>query len=196
MYTTTYPVFIDTVFKLNKKSQQIIKNIILVLFGSMILAFSSKVSIPFYPVPFTMQTFAVLLIGGMYGSKLGTITVLAYIFEGLIGLPVFANGIGLSYVMGTTGGYLIGFLIAVYLVGKGAELGHDRLLFKSLLWFALGDIVLYTCGLSWLTYLFGFEKALTFGFYPFILSEIAKFILASLTLKSLWGYFPSNNNSI
>lgn len=188
MNIATNTVFVNTVFKFNERTQQIVKNIILVLVGTLILAMSSKISIPFFPVPFTMQTFAVLLIGGMYGSKLGVLTVLAYILEGLLGFPVFSSGVGITYIMGATGGYLVGFLVAVYLVGKGAELGHDRIMLKSLLWFALGDIALYTCGLAWLTNLFGFEKALTFGLYPFILSEIAKFILASLTLKVLWNY--------
>jgi len=186
MTTNIYPVFADSIFKFNAKSQQIIKNIILVLVGTLGLTISSKISIPFYPVPFTMQTFVVLLIGGIYGSKLGFLTVLAYIFEGLIGLPVFVSGAGISYILGPTGGYLVGFLVAVYLVGKGSELGHDRLISKSLIWFALGDIALYSCGVLWLSFLFGFEKALIVGVYPFILSEVAKFIIASLTLKTLW----------
>lgn len=193
MTTTIYPVFADTIFRFNTKSQQIVKNIILVLVGTSGLAVSSKISIPFYPVPFTMQTFAVLLIGGMYGSKLGFLTVLTYIFEGLIGLHVFACGAGISYILGPTGGYLAGFLVAVYLVGKGSELGRDRLISKSLIWFALGDIALYGCGVLWLSFLFSFEKAIIVGLYPFILSEVTKFILASLTLRTLWHYVSLND---
>ena len=105
----------------NISSNQLIKKIFLVFIGSILLAISSKIKIPFYPVPMTMQTFVVVLIGMLYGWKLGVFTVALYLFEGAIGLPVFAGtpekGIGLIYFTGPTMGYLMGFLLAVFISG-------------------------------------------------------------------------------
>ena len=102
------------------ESANILKKIALVLIGTLLLTISAKVKVPFYPVPMTMQTFVVVLIGITYGWKLGLTTILAYLFEGTIGLPVFAGtpekGIGISYMLGPTGGYLVGFISSVFII--------------------------------------------------------------------------------
>ena len=103
-----------------------IKNISLVLFGTLLLALSSKVQVPFWPVPMTMQTFIVFIIGMAYGWKLAFFTLVAYLLEGALGLPVFAKGGGLLYLTGPTAGYLYGMTIAAGVIGALAELGHNN----------------------------------------------------------------------
>jgi len=187
MKINTYPPLVAYTWQVNSQIEKLIKNIVLIILGTLFLTVSSKISIPLYIVPFTMQTFAVLLIGGMYGSKLGVITILTYLLEGALGLPVFALGGGIAYFTGPTAGYLFGFIVASYITGLASELGQDRVIIKSLIWFAIAHISIFVFGVAWLTYLFGFTKALHVGLYPFIAGMIIKFTLASLCLKFLWN---------
>jgi biotin transport system substrate-specific component len=163
----------------------------LVIVGTLLLYASAKVSIPFYPVPLTLQPLAVLLIGACVGPRLGAITVIAYLAEGAIGLPVFAGtpekGIGLAYMMGPTGGFLIGFVIAAWLVGALARRGWDRTVPTMALAMALGMAAIYLPGLLWLGTLLGWDKPiLQWGFYPFIYGDLIKIAFAALLLPSLW----------
>ncbi len=160
--------------------------IVLIVAGSLLLTLSAKVQVPFWPVPMTMQTFAVLLIGAAYGSTLGAATVLAYLAQGAVGLPVFAKGGGLAYMMGPTGGYLLGFLVAAWLVGKLAERGLDRRVPTALAVFLLGDLVIFAFGVSWLASLIGFEKAWAAGVVPFLPAEALKIALAMAVLPLAW----------
>tara|TARA_B100001121_G_scaffold119742_1_gene105135 strand:- start:169 stop:747 length:579 start_codon:yes stop_codon:yes gene_type:complete len=175
------------VIKQNTQSQ-LIKSLFLIFLGSIILAISAKVKIPFYPVPMTMQTFVVLLFGISFGYKLGFATVSLYLIEGIAGLPVFSNspekGVGIIYFTGPTMGYLIGFLPAVFLTGylkfyDWSKKSDNNLKFFLInlfkIFFSVSTI--YFLGLLWLSYLIGYEKALLFGLKPFWIAELLKILL-------------------
>jgi len=171
----------------NLFQSKILKYSFIVLLGTLILAISSKVKIPFYPVPMTMQTFVILIIGIGFGWKIGISVVTLYLFEGIIGLPVFSGtpekGIGLVYFTGPTMGYLLGFLISVYLAGKFNY--NDNLILNFLkLVFAVSFI--YILGVVWLGTLIGWEKPIfELGVKPFLLAELFKILLATFTIKKL-----------
>ena len=137
-----------------------IKNIILVIFGSVLLAVSAKIQVPFWPVPMTMQTFVVFLIGMSYGWKLSFLTLLAYIVEGAFGLPVFATGSGLAYLIGPTSGYIYGMLLASIVIAILSEKGFSDSYFMSLINLLIGSIIIFTLGVGYLGFMIGYEKAL------------------------------------
>ena len=160
------------------KIDKIFKIILTILIGSTLLTISAKIKIPFYPVPMTMQTFVILLLGMTCGYKLGLAIVTAYLIEGLMGIPVFANspekGIGISYFTGPTMGYLIGFLFAVFFAGI---FKYEKFLITFLkLIFSVSFI--YILGLLWLGILIGWEKPLfKIGAQPFLLAELFKILI-------------------
>ena len=167
---------------------RIFKSLIVIFLGSILLAISAKVKIPFYPVPMTMQTFVVLFLGLSFGYKIGLATVSLYLIEGIIGLPVFSNspekGIGLVYFTGPTMGYLIGFLPAVFLTGflklddwTKKESKSFKFFLSNLIKLLISVGIIYLLGLIWLNNLIGFEKALLFGFKPFWIAELFKILL-------------------
>ena len=158
---------------------KIVKIVLIAIFGTLLLTISAKIKIPFYPVPMTMQTFVVLFLGMAFGYKIGLLIVSLYLFEGIIGLPVFANspekGIGLIYFTGPTMGYLIGFLIAVFLAGYFKYEKNFIYIFIKLS-FAVSFI--YIFGLLWLGYLIGWDKPIfKLGAQPFFLAEVFKLLL-------------------
>ena len=159
---------------------------VLVIGGTAILALSAKIKIPLGAVPFTMQTFVVLVLGMVYGRRLAAGTVLLYLGEGAVGLPVFASGGGFAYFFGPTAGFLLSFLVAAALLGDLAERGWGRTFASTIAAMLIGTAVIFAGGLSWLGYLIGFEKAVTVGFVPFIFSETAKIILAALVMPACW----------
>lgn len=164
--------------------------VLLALVGSAVLTLSARLSVPFWPVPLTLQSLAVLLIGAGFGLRLGVATVALYLVEGAVGLPVFAgtpmHGLGLAYMMGPTGGYLIGFLVAAALVGFFAERGADRSVPKLLGAMTAGHVVLFGFGYAWLAYLLGKDLAFTAGVEPFILGTVVKTLLAGLVVPAVW----------
>ncbi len=162
-----------------------------VLAGTLLLAVSAKVQIPFFPVPMTMQTFVVLFLGFVLGARLGGLTVLVYLAEGAAGVPVFAGtpekGIGLAYMAGPTGGYLLGFLLAAVLTGALAERGWDRSLGWAALASVLGIAAVYIPGLIWLGTLVGWDKpVLALGLWPFLPAEGLKIALLACLLPLIW----------
>lgn len=166
----------------------------LIFAGSFLIALSAKVRflLPFSPVPITGQTFAVLIIGALLGSRRGSLAVLAYLIQGVAGMPVFTFGGGLAVLFGPTGGYLIGFIPAAYLTGLLAEKGWDRRIGTTVLAMILGNMAIYTCGLLWLTCLMGFSaKVFTLGVYPFIIGDLLKIALAAVLLPSGWKLLES-----
>ncbi len=174
------------VIKQNTQSQ-IIKSIIIIFLGSLILAISAKVKIPFYPVPMTMQTFVVLIIGMSFGYKIGLATVLLYLVEGIIGLPVFSNsperGVGLVYFTGPTMGYLIGFLSACFLASFIKKKENYLIIFLKLI---LAVSTIYFLGLLWLGMLLGWDKPLLeLGALPFLPAEILKIGLLTILAKKV-----------
>jgi len=173
------------------KSNALLRNAALAIVGTMALWLSAKIQIPYYPVPLNMGTLVVLLIGAAYGWRLGLVTVTLYLAEGAAGLPVFAGtpekGIGLAYMLGGTGGYLVGFLFAVGAVGWLAERGFDRNIFSTAAAMLIGNVLIYAPGLLWLGILFGWDKPiLQWGLYPFILGDLTKLSLAAAILPGTW----------
>ena len=169
------------------KQSKLLKYVFLALIGSIILAISSKIKIPFYPVPMTMQTLIVLLIGIGFGWKLGLATVSLYLFEGIIGLPVFSGspekGIGLIYFTGPTMGYLLGFLVAVYVSGKFI---YDNNLILNFFKLMLATSFIYILGMSWLGSLIGWDKPIfQLGAQPFLLAELFKILIATLAINQI-----------
>ena len=171
----------------NFKQSKIVKYVFLALIGSIILAVSSKIKIPFYPVPMTMQTLVVLIIGIGFGWKLGLATVSLYLFEGIIGLPVFSGtpekGVGLIYFTGPTMGYLIGFLVAVYISGKS---NFENNLFKNFLKLLIATSFIYILGMAWLVNLIGWGKPIfQLGAQPFLLAELFKILIATFAINQI-----------
>jgi len=169
------------------KQSKLLKYVFLALIGSIILAISSKIKIPFYPVPMTMQTLIVLLIGIGFGWKLGLATVSLYLFEGIIGLPVFSGspekGIGLIYFTGPTMGYLLGFLVAVYFSGRFV---YDNNLINNFLKLLLATSFIYILGMTWLGNLIGWDKPIfQLGAQPFLLAELFKILIATFAINQI-----------
>jgi biotin transport system substrate-specific component len=169
------------------KQTKIIKYLLVALIGSIILAISSKVKIPFYPVPMTMQTLAILMIGVGFGWRLGMATVALYLFEGIIGLPVFSGtpekGIGLIYFTGPTMGYLLGFLAAAYFSGKFV---YDNNVVKTFLKLFFATSLIYIMGMIWLGSLIGWDKPIfQLGAQPFLLAELFKILIATFAINHI-----------
>jgi biotin transport system substrate-specific component len=168
----------------------------LLLLGSLLLTASAKAQVPMWPVPMTMQTFVVLVLGMTYGARLGAATVVLYLFEGAIGMPVFAGtpekGIGLAYMMGPTGGYLLGFLMATALIGWLAERGWDRTLPYAVAAMTVGTVVQLVPGVGYLATLIGWEKAIAAGLTPFLLGAVVKLALAAAVLPLAWRVVERN----
>jgi len=159
------------------------------ILGSLILWASAKISVPFWPVPMTLQTGAVALLAGAYGWRLGLATVLLYLIQGAAGIPVFegtpAKGIGLAYMVGTTGGYLVGFAVAAAIIGWFAERGGDRNPVTLFAVMVLGSAVVFALGLLWLGTVVGWDKPiLEWGLYPFVLGDLVKLALAACLVSA------------
>ena len=163
-----------------------VRAIVLAVIGSLLLTISAKIQVPFWPVPMTMQTFVVLALGVAYGWRLAGATVLLYLAQGALGLPVFAGGGGLAYMAGPTGGYLAGFLLAAVAVGSLAERGWARSAPSTLAAMLIGTAIIFGCGIAWLATLIGLPQAISAGLVPFLLSEAVKIALATALVPSAW----------
>ncbi len=174
----------------NLNQSSIVKTFLIIILGSLALTISAKIKIPFYPVPMTMQTFVVMLLGLAFGYKIGLATVSLYLLEGIAGLPVFSNspekGVGLVYFTGPTMGYLIGFLSATLIAGTINS--HHNLL-KIIFKLLLSVSTIYILGVLWLGTLIGWDKPiLEFGVYPFLLAEIFKLALLVIISKKIINF--------
>ena len=172
-----------------------LKAALLIIAGSILLTVSAKLRVPFWPVPITMQTFAVLLIGMAYGWKLGSATVLAYLAQGLAGLPVFTNpGAGPAYMFGPTAGYLVGFVLAAAAVGWMAERGWDRRVVTVIPALLIGSLLIYVPGVIWLHQILVAANPATdlaatigVGVTPFLIGDALKICLAAALLPAAWA---------
>lgn len=153
-------------------------SVLLVLFGTILLAISAKIQLPFWPVPMTMQTFVIFLIGMTYSVRLSFITVSMYLFEGALGLPVFASGGGIAYLVGPTSGYLYGMLISSVVISYLANLGFSKTYLKTSISLLIGSFIIFLFGILYLGSIIGYEKAIIAGLLPFIPSELFKIALA------------------
>ncbi len=162
----------------------------LLAIGVAALWISAKIQVPTLPVPTTMQTFVVLTIGAAYGARLGLATVLAYLAIGALGEPVFAGtpekGLGLLYMAGPTGGYLLGFALAAFGVGALSERGWDRSMLAMAAAMLVGLALVYLPGAAWIGWLFGWENAFALGVHPFLWIDLAKAALAVLLFPAVW----------
>ena len=161
-------------------------NLITVVICSFLLILSAKIKVDLYPVPMTLQPLAVLMIAMLCGRNMSVAAVSLYLFQGIIGFPVFAYGGGLPYLLGPTGGFLFGFLFASILIGELADRGWGKFLFKSIFAMLLGLFVIYSCGVFQLSILKGFDFAILNGLKPFIVGDLYKLILAALLLPQIW----------
>ena len=171
----------------NISQSKIIKSLLAVILGSIALTISAKIKIPFYPVPMTMQTFVVLFLGISFGSKIGLATVILYLMEGMIGLPVFSNspekGTGIIYFIGPTMGYLIGFIVACFLASFIKKSDNYLIIFSKLI---LSVSTIYILGILWLGTLIGWDKPIIqLGVTPFLLAEVFKIFLLTILAKKI-----------
>jgi len=168
---------------------RLLYDVALIIGGSLFVALSAQIAIPlpFSPVPITGQTLAVLLVGALLGSRRGASSLLLYLLQGAVGLPVFAGGMGgPAHLLGPTGGYLFGFVGAAFVAGLLAERRWDRKVQSNALAMLLGNLVIYTFGLPWLAYFVEADKVLALGFYPFIAGDLTKLALATIFLPCGW----------
>jgi biotin transport system substrate-specific component len=168
------------------------RDLSLIALGAALVALLAQVRmpLPFTPVPLTGQTFGVLLVAAALGSKRGAASLTLYIALGALGLPIFAGGAaGLSYLTGATLGYLVGFVLAAYVVGWLAERGLERSVRTSILPFLVGTVIIYVCGVTWLSVLLGsFSKAVAAGLLPFLVGDAIKLLAAALALPAAWKF--------
>ncbi|MBM2292912.1 biotin transporter BioY [Sulfitobacter pseudonitzschiae] len=167
------------------------RQVLMVAAGILLLAVAAKIKVPMWPVPITMGTFAVLAIGAAYGARLGLVTILGYMIVGALGLDVFAGSsaqtFGLTYMMGGTGGYLVGYVLATVVLGVLAQRGWDRSVGWMALAMLMGNAVIYLPGLAWLGQLYGWDKPiLQWGLTPFLIGDVIKLALAAVLLPGIW----------
>jgi len=176
----TYPTLIGTLWP--ARTNALLRWIVLMLAGTLFVAISAHIEVPLYPVPITMQTFAVLVVGMVYGSRLGAATLALYLVEGVSGLPVFATG----GALGPSFGYIVGFVLAAGAVGWLAERGWDRSTLRTAIAMLIGNILIYIPGLAVLASFVGAAKVLEYGLTPFLVGDVVKLLLAACLLPLVW----------
>lgn len=169
-----------------------LKQAAMVVLGIVVLAIAAKIKIPMWPVPITMGTLAVLSIGAAYGARLGLATIFGYMLVGALGFDVFAGSsadkLGLTYMMGGTGGYLVGYVLATVALGALAQRGWDRSFGWMALAMLIGNVLIYVPGLAWLGQLYGWDKPiLEWGLTPFLVGDAIKLAVAAMVLPALWA---------
>ena len=169
-----------------KKNFSQLTNFLTIVICSLILILSAKIKVDLYPVPMTLQPLAVLMIAMLCGRYIAVSAVSLYLLQGMVGIPVFAYGGGLPYLLGPTGGFLFGFLIASFLIGELADRGWGKSIFKSVFAMLIGLLIIYICGVFQLSVLKGFDFAIINGLKPFIVGDLYKLVLAALLLPQIW----------
>lgn len=177
-----------------------LRDAVLVIAGTALIAIAARINVPFFPVPMTLQSLAVAVLAAAYGFRLGTLTVLAYLGEGLLGLPVFANTppavAGPAYFIGTTGGFLIGFVALAAIVGFAVDRGAGRSVPKLFGAIVFGELVMFALGVVWLAWFatlasggtgIGFAKAWSAGVLPFLLGDLLKSVAVALAVPAAWS---------
>ena len=180
--------WIETLVLKNSANEQFsqLTNFVTVVICSLLLILSAKIKVDLYPVPMTLQPLAVLMIAMLCGRNISVAAVSLYLFQGMLGIPVFAYGGGLPYLLGPTGGFLFGFLFASIIIGELADRGWGKQHFKSVFAMLTGLIVIYICGIFQLSILKGFDFAIINGLKPFIVGDLYKLMLAALVLPQIW----------
>ena len=180
--------WIETLVLKNSANEQFsqLTNFVTVIICSLLLILSAKIKVDLYPVPMTLQPLAVLMIAMLCGRNISVAAVSLYLFQGMLGIPVFAYGGGLPYLLGPTGGFLFGFLFASMIIGELADRGWGKQNFKSVFAMLTGLMVIYAFGIFQLSILKGFDFAIINGLKPFIVGDLYKLILAALILPQIW----------
>lgn len=181
-------LLVDLIRPATRRSS-LVYNVAIILAASIFVAVCAQLAfdLPFSPVPVTGQTFAVLLVGALLGSRRGALALIAYAAEGAAGLPVFAMGrAGAAVLFGPTGGYIFGFIIAAWLVGMLAEKGWDRRFPAAVLAMSLGTAIIFLFGASWLTPVVGADKVFALGVFPFLPGAAVKIVVAAVLLPACW----------
>jgi len=191
MSTTTARPVLSEVFGPSEGASLRVKQAVLVILGVAALTLAANIRVPMWPVPITMQTFAVLTVGAAYGARLGLVTLLAYLALGAAGVSVFTGeGAGLAYMMGPTGGYLAGFAVAAGVMGWLAQRGWDRSVLSMVAALLIGNAIIYAFGMPWMAYLFLAEKGaawvMQWGMTNFLLGDALKLALAALLVPAVW----------
>lgn len=178
----------------DKGATRLAAQIFLAVAGTLLLTLSAKTKVVFGPVDMSMQTLAVLLIATTFGFRLAVATVVLYLAQGAMGFPVFQGtpekGIGIAYMLGSTGGYLMGFVVMAAIVGWAADRGLDRNHVKLFGMMLVADTLMLAMGFAWLALLIGADKAWTFGVVPFIVPDLIKVALASALVPAIWSLLP------
>lgn len=178
----------------DKGATRLAAQIFLAVAGTLLLTLSAKTKVVFGPVDMSMQTLAVLLIATTFGFRLAVATVVLYLAQGAMGFPVFQGtpekGIGIAYMLGSTGGYLMGFVVMAAIVGWAADRGLDRNPVKLFGVMLVADALMLAMGFAWLALLIGADKAWTFGVVPFIVPDLIKVALASALVPAIWSLLP------
>jgi biotin transport system substrate-specific component len=195
--TLTTPNTILGVLEPKSQTTRLVSNIVTVLLGTVLITLAAKISVPTWPVPVTLQSFAIAALAAAFGWRIGTATVIAYLLEGAAGLPVFAGATaGIPYMMGPTGGFLLGFIPMAYIIGRAADLGASGRVGMLFLAMLIGDAVLFALGFLWLLTLgagaawldpanlvgSAFAKAVQ----PFLIWDALKMLFATLTVTGIW----------
>ncbi|MEX0955369.1 MAG: biotin transporter BioY [Rhizobiaceae bacterium] len=175
----------------DNRAARLLVQLALAFAGTLLLTLSAKTKVVLGPVDMSLQTLAIFLIAATFGMRLGVATLLLYMAEGALGLPVFQStpekGIGLAYMMGTTGGYLAGFVVAAAVVGWAADRGWDRSVVKFLAALLVAELAIMGLGYAWLATIIGAEKAWIFGVAPFIIPDLVKVGIAAALMPALWS---------
>jgi biotin transport system substrate-specific component len=196
MTTATDNRVLSEVFGPSEGTALRLKQVALIVLGVAALAIAAKIRVPMWPVPITMQTFAVLTIGAAYGARLGGVTLLAYLELGALGMNVFTGtgegASGLAYMAGPTGGYLLGFLVAAVVMGKLAARGWDKSVATMVGALLIGNAIIYAFGLPWMAHLFAAEKGVAWvmqwGMTNFLPGDALKLVLAAMLIPAVWKF--------
>ncbi|KQZ94135.1 biotin transporter BioY [Mesorhizobium sp. Root157] len=177
-----------------KGAARLATQLFLAIAGTLLLTLSAKTKVVLGPVDMSLQTLAIFLIAAAFGMRLAVATLLLYMLEGAMGFPVFQStpekGIGIAYMLGSTGGYLAGFVVMAAIAGWAADRGFDRSPFKLFGALLVAEAVMMSMGFAWLATMIGAEKAWQFGVMPFILSDLIKVALAASLVPAVWSLLP------
>ena len=177
----------------NDRTARLITQIVLAFGGTLLLTLSAKTKVVLGPVDMSLQTLAIFLIAATFGMRLGVATLLLYLAEGAMGWPVFQGtpekGVGIAYMMGTTGGYLAGFVVAAGIVGWAADRGWDRSVFKFLGALLVAEFAIMLLGFAWLATIIGAEKSWQFGVLPFIVPDLIKVGITAALMPAIWSFW-------
>jgi biotin transport system substrate-specific component len=195
--TLTTPNTILGVLEPKTNTERLLSNVAMVLIGTLLITAAAKINVPTWPVPVTLQSFAVAALAAAFGWRIGTATVIAYLVEGALGIPVFATGGGIGYLVGPTGGFLLGFVPMAYVIGRAADLGGSSRVLMLTASMIIADALLFVVGYAWLVLVLaslkGVSPAAVLGsafdgaIKPFALWDALKMLFAALTVTGLWS---------